>query len=51
MIEDMQLGGLSPRAQESYARVVSQLVRRYHKSPDKLEEGVNRDYFFVSDEC
>jgi site-specific recombinase XerD len=45
MIEDMQLGGLSPRTQVSYARVVSQLARRYHKSPDKLEEGELREYF------
>jgi integrase/recombinase XerD len=45
MIEDMQLRGLSPRTQESYVLVVSQLARRYHKSPDQLEEGELREYF------
>lgn len=45
MIDDMQLRGLSPRTQESYARVVSQLAIRYHKSPDQLEEEELREYF------
>jgi integrase/recombinase XerD len=45
MIEDMQLRGLAPRTQESYAQIVSQLARHYHKSPDQLEEEEIREYF------
>jgi len=45
MIEDMQLRGLAPRTQESYAQVVHQLAKHYHKSPDKLNEEDLRQYF------
>ena len=45
MIEDMQLKGLALRTQESYAQVVSQLAKHYHKSPDLLGESELREYF------
>ena len=45
MIEDMQLRGLSARTQDTYAQVVRQLAKHYHKSPDKLDEEDLRQYF------
>ncbi|MFZ4779696.1 MAG: tyrosine-type recombinase/integrase [Terrimicrobiaceae bacterium] len=45
MIEDMQLRGLAPRTQESYAQVIFQLAKHYHKSPDQLGEDELREYF------
>lgn len=45
MIEDMQLRGLAPRTQESYAQVIFQLAKHYHKSPDLLGEDELREYF------
>jgi integrase/recombinase XerD len=45
MIEDMQLRGLAQRTQESYAQIVSQLARHYHKSPDQIGEEELREYF------
>jgi site-specific recombinase XerD len=45
MIEDMQLRGLALRTQESYAQIVSQLARHYHKSPDQIGEEELREYF------
>jgi integrase/recombinase XerD len=45
MIEDMQLRGLSKRTQESYVRVVRQLVKHYGKSPEQITEEELRQYF------
>ena len=38
MIQDMQLRGLSPRTQVSYARAIRQLALHYHKSPDRITQ-------------
>jgi site-specific recombinase XerD len=45
MIEDMRLGGLSPRTQEAYARSVRQLAEHYRRSPDLITEEELRRYF------
>ena len=45
MLEDMQLGGLSIRTQESYMQAVRQLANYYHKSPDQITEDELRKYF------
>ena len=45
MIEDMQLRGLAPRTQASYAQVIFQLAKHYHKSPDQIREDELRAYF------
>ena len=45
MIEDMQLRGLAARTQEHYARVVGELSRYFHRSPDQLKDQDLRQYF------
>ena len=45
MIQDMQLRGLSPRTQVSYARAIQQLALHYHKTPDQITQEELRDYF------
>lgn len=45
MIEDMQLRGLSARTQEHYVRVVADLARYYHRSPNQLNDQDLRKYF------
>jgi len=45
MIEDMQLGGLAERTQQSYVRAVRQLAEYYGKSPAQLSEEELRQYF------
>jgi site-specific recombinase XerD len=45
MIEDMQLRGLSARTQEHYVRVVADLARHFHRSPDQLTDQDLREYF------
>ena len=45
MIEDMQLGGLAERTQQSYVGAVCQLARYYGKSPDQISEEELRQYF------
>jgi integrase/recombinase XerD len=44
MIEDLQLRGLSARAQEMYVRAVRQLAPHFHKSPEQLTEEELRQY-------
>jgi integrase/recombinase XerD len=45
MLEDLQLGGLAIRTQESYVQAVRQLAKHYHKSPDQINEEELRQYF------
>lgn len=45
MIEDMQLRGLSTRTQEHYVRVVADLARHFHRSPNQLNDQDLREYF------
>ena len=45
MIQDMQLRGLSPRTQVSYAQALRQLALHYHKAPDRITQEELRDYF------
>ena len=45
MIEDMQLRGLSTRTQEHYVRVVADLARYFHRSPEQLKDQDLREYF------
>lgn len=45
MVEDMQLRGLAARTQEHYVRVVAELARYFHKSPDQLNDQDLRQYF------
>jgi integrase/recombinase XerD len=45
MIEDMQLQGLSARTQDHYVRVVADLARYYHRSPNQLNDQDLREYF------
>ena len=45
MIEDMQLGGLTEKTQQTYVRAVQQLAAYYHKSPDQIKEAELRQYF------
>jgi len=44
MIEDMQLAGLSQGTQDAYVRVVRQLAKHFHLSPDRITERQLRDY-------
>ena len=45
MVEDMQLAGLRPNTQESYAGAVSLLARYYGRSPEQLVEDDVRAFF------
>src|SRR5262252_7181452 len=45
MIEDMQLRGLAARTQDHYVRVVAELARHFHRSPDELNDQDLRQYF------
>jgi site-specific recombinase XerD len=45
MLEDMQLGGLAERTQQSYVRAVRQLAEYYGKSPEQISEEELRQYF------
>jgi integrase/recombinase XerD len=45
MIEDMQLRGFAARTQAAYLSAVCQLVRHYHKAPDRISEEELRHYF------
>ena len=44
MIEDMKLRGLSPNTQAIYLRIVRELAKYCHKSPDRITEGELRGY-------
>ena len=44
LIEDMRLAGHSPGTQDAYVRVVRQLAKHFHLSPDRLSERQLRDY-------
>lgn len=46
MMRDMQLRRFSPRTQDAYVRSVERLARYYHKSPDKIDEEMVRDYLY-----
>ena len=46
MHQDLQLVGLSPRAQEAYLHAVRQLADHFHTPPARLNEQQIRDYFF-----
>jgi integrase/recombinase XerD len=45
MIEDMQLHSFTDRTQDSYLRVVRQLVEYFNKPPDQINEEELRQYF------
>ena len=45
MLEDMQLGGLAPKTQDSYLPAVRQLAEYCDKSPDQISEAELRGYF------
>ena len=38
MIDAMVLRGFRPRTQESYLRVISQVARHYHRSPELITD-------------
>ena len=38
MIDAMVLRGFQPRTQESYLRVISQIARHYHRSPELITD-------------
>jgi site-specific recombinase XerD len=44
MVRDMQLRNMAPRTQESYVRVVNELVNHYGKSPLKITAQEIEDY-------
>ena len=44
MIEDMRLAGHSQGTQDAYIRVVRQLAKHFHISPDRLSERQLRNY-------
>lgn len=51
MIEDMQLRGLSARAQEVYLYAVRDLARYFRRSPDQLKaEDLRRSFLYLRTE-
>jgi integrase/recombinase XerD len=46
LIEELVLGGYSPRTQEAYIHHVYHLAKYYHRSPDELSEEQVRAYLF-----
>jgi integrase/recombinase XerD len=51
LIQELVLGGYSPRTQESYVHQVYHLAKYYHRPPDQLSDQQVRGYlFYLADE-